>query len=92
MDAICLDEQPMQDDIATTVDHFLAVFHTDSNSDSGIARLIETLDQLAWLAHGVKYELDGGCPLSFSTGLLFPLGTPLAIATNGPSRLVLVSQ
>ncbi|WP_295452061.1 hypothetical protein [uncultured Thiodictyon sp.] len=48
----------MQSAVAIAIGDFLRVFHTESASDEGLAHLIEVLDRLAWLAHGVKYEFD----------------------------------
>jgi hypothetical protein len=48
----------MDSEVAIAVDHFLRVFHTEFTCEGGLAHLIEILDKLAWLAHGVRYEFD----------------------------------
>ena len=58
MAVICPDSRSMPSEVAIAVDHFLRIFHTEITCEEGLNHLIATLDQLAWLAHGVKYEFD----------------------------------
>lgn len=48
----------MPHEIATAVDKFLSLVKGEPSSVTDIGRLIESLDELAWQAHRIRFESD----------------------------------